>query len=202
LSSTPAYGQTNIIPEPVARLADVMSGFPGTWALCGGWAVDAWLGYQSRVHGDIDMVVFEDDLDAVLGNFTGWQLLAHDGLEPDSEQQWDGRGLKLPAHIHARPGDGFEIDIQVTEMSGSACVLSQGAGLTRDWAECVEASDWGLPTLLPELVLFYKAQELRAKDQGDFRALLPRLTAEQRLWLREAVSRSRPDHPWLSELPR
>ncbi len=36
------------IPEPVAEVADLMSTYRHMWCLCGGWAVDAWLGRQTR----------------------------------------------------------------------------------------------------------------------------------------------------------
>jgi hypothetical protein len=38
-----------------------MSSFPAPWALCGGWAIDAWLGRQTREHGDVDVSVFLQD---------------------------------------------------------------------------------------------------------------------------------------------
>jgi len=197
----PASDQTaRRVPEPIARVADLMSGFRGRWALCGGWAVDAWLGRQARDHHDVDIAVFQDDLAALLDHFAGWQLLAHDSVAPDSTEEWDGRRLYLPAQIHARPGDGFEIDLQVNESSGGAWVLSREPALARAMRRCVEKPEWGLPTLLPEIVLFYKARESRTKDQADFRVLLPRLTENQRLWLLKAIAQVQPGHPWLAQI--
>src|SRR2546421_12177919 len=120
------------VPAPVARPAGFMSTFPGIWCLCGGWAVDAWLGHQTREHHAVDIAVFQDDLAALLDHFAGWQLIAHDGVTPDSTEAWDGRRLYLPAHIHARPGDGSEIDVQVNESAGAGWVLSRETGIA--WA--------------------------------------------------------------------
>jgi Aminoglycoside-2''-adenylyltransferase len=53
------------LPAPVSRVADLMSGFRPKWALCGGWAVDAWLGQQTRDHHDIDLAAFEHDQVAI-----------------------------------------------------------------------------------------------------------------------------------------
>ena len=56
--------------------------------------------------------------------FDGWELLAHDAAEPDSTEQWTGRRLYLPAHIHARR-DGWNLDFQVNEVEGAEWVLSR-----------------------------------------------------------------------------
>ena len=55
----------------------------------------------------------------------------------------------------------------------------------------------GIRYLLPEIVLVFKARLRRPKDEPDFEATLPILTAEQREWMRNPVTRVAPDHPWL-----
>ncbi|MCH7836586.1 MAG: hypothetical protein IH864_06940, partial [Chloroflexi bacterium] len=70
-------------------------------------------------------------------------------------------------------------------------------------------SSWGLPTVVPEVILFYKAtayfavEELknrRPQDEPDFLALLPHLNEKQCKWLREAISLVHPGLPWLTQL--
>lgn len=75
-------------------------------------------------------------------------------------------------------------------------------------------SGWAVPTAPPEVVLFFKAggdltaPEIdagggpRTRDEQDFYALLPVLTDLSRAWLRDSLSRVRPDHPWLAHLAR
>jgi hypothetical protein len=70
--------------------------------------------------------------------------------------------------------------------------------------DAIQTSPWGVPTVVPEVLLFYKGcpQDdlgfLRRRDKLDFLALLPHLTREQREWLREAISLV--GHPWLAQL--
>jgi hypothetical protein len=41
----------------------------------------------------------------------------------------------------------------------------------------------GVPILVPEIVLLYKAHELTEKDEVDFRTALPHLTPSRKAWL-------------------
>ena len=193
-----------------------MSGYGATWSLCGGWAVDAWLGKQSREHGDVDLSVFADDQRALYEYLDGWQLLAHDAAweANDAEVWWDGRRhLTAPAHIHARspdlkgpmpeggiakPEDGFWLDIQIDGRSGGDWVVGREPRIAAPIDRCVPESPWGLPTAAPEVVLFFKSRDMRLRDRLDFAALLPLLTGEQRGWLWEAISLA--GHPWLEKL--
>ena len=58
----------------------------------------------------------------------------------------------------------------------------------------------GIPYLKPEGVLLYKAKAQRPKDDADFRDALGLMTLEARHWLREALLRAHPNHPWIVAL--
>jgi hypothetical protein len=212
LSSSVSNQVAKEVPEPVARIAGVMSGFGGVWSLCGGWAVDAWLGRETRDHGDIDISVFESDLPELFEHLGGWQLVAHDKeVVGDTSELWNGRPLLRPAHIHGRfskaslperldAAAGFDLDIQIDASSGDDFVASRKHNITLPLRDSVRRSGWGLPTLTPQLLIFYKAKLPRGHDEQDFAALLPHLDVEQRGWLREAIALIRADHPWLAQL--
>lgn len=202
------------IPAPVAEIARLMSRYPARWALCGGWAVDAWLGEQTRDHPDTDIAVFAGDEARLLRHLAGWQLVAHDVTSEDEiAAQWDGRRLALPAHIHGRSpeanaplpdravlttGEGFTLDIQVNQRDGDVWLLSASPRIALPIERGIRPSPWGVPAVSAEALLFYKSREMRARDRRDFAALLPRLTGGQRAWLREAIAAA--GHPWLDAL--
>ena len=210
MSNSVSRQVTNGVPEPVAPIAELMSTFRAPWALCGGWAVDAWVGHQTREHPDVDISAFIQDQQAVFDHMAGWQLFAH--VSGDTHAPWDGRRLDLPNHIMGRidtgevlpegvdttAEQGFILDIQLSDLSGEEWVLSDEPRVSLALSNAVRQSPWGIPAVVPEVLLFFKALELRRRDKWDFRALLPSLTRAQREWLREAIAAV--GHPWVAEL--
>jgi hypothetical protein len=222
----PAVQATVRVPEPVAYIRDLLSGLGVNWFLCGGWAVDAWLGQQTRDHADVDVSVFHCDQRAIFDHLAGWALVGHDPNVPDdTNEPWNGRHLDLPAHIHV-PARGsslatsptathteFEAEFMLDQRSGQDWILRNDPRISLPMNRCAPLSAWRLPTATPEAVLFYKAgghlsgdeiaarrDALRPHDERDFLALVPRLTVSQRRWLQATLTSIHPGHPWLTHL--
>jgi hypothetical protein len=198
-----------------------MSTFRSRWFLCGGWAVDAWLGRETREHHDVDVAIFEHDQLAIREHLPEWQLVGHDdnwsGENPIfpnvpivPTELWDGRRLELPGHVHARAADGFEFELNLNEIDHGDWVFSGEPRIALPLERCVHQSAWGIPAVTPEVIVYYKAlpprwrdeprTPLREHDERDFATLLPDLTEIQREWLRESISLIEPRHPWLARL--
>jgi hypothetical protein len=213
------------VPEAVAYVRDLLDGFGAPWFLCGGWAVDAWLGRQTRGHWDVDIAVFHHDQRIIFEHLAGWALVGHDPNVPDDTTElWNGRHLDLPAHIHVpelgsslstaptATHTAFEFEFLLNERSGDDWVLNRELHIAAPLDRCTGQSSWGVPTATPEIVLFHKAggnltaAELetrsgtRSRDEQDFLALLPSLTQAQRSWLRGSLGKVQPEHPWLTRL--
>jgi hypothetical protein len=96
----------------------------------------------------------------------------------------------------------------VDEGAGQAWVLRAAPRTTIALDSAVRRSNWGVPAVVPEVLLFFKATayigiprlENRDQDNADFGLLLPALTAERRQWLRQAIADVKPDHRWLERL--
>jgi hypothetical protein len=214
------------VPEAVAYVRDLLGGFHPPWFLCGGWAVDAWLGRQTRKHWDVDITVFHHDQHAVFEHFDGWALVGHDPNVPDdTDEPWNGRHLDPPAHVHvptiesplststAAQHTAFEFELLLVETAGHAVVLNRDLRLTVPLDLVVRDSSWGLPAAAPEIVLFFKAGAdltvgeavarpvtTRPRDDQDLFEVLPTLGKSQRTWLRDSLAATRPTHPWLAYL--
>ena len=67
-------------------------------------------------------------------------------------------------------------------------------------AELSIRSASGLPIVVPEIQLLYKAKHHLEKDEHDFRAAVPLLSPQQREWLKQSLEVVHPGDPWLAEL--
>lgn len=201
-----------------------MSTFDRPWFLCGGWAVDAWIGAQRRGHQDIDIAVFADSQRPLFEHLAGWHLIAHHPDDAgDVTAAWDGRHLRLPAHIHARPPgeanlealldwvpgprkrdpDGLDVEFILDESRDGEWLLDERLSLPLERA--VRPSPPGLPAAAPAVLAYFKATAYwgrpgypRPHDLDDFRALFPLLSGEDVQWLKTALGAF--VHPWLAEL--
>jgi hypothetical protein len=216
------------VPEPVARAAALFSTYPKPWCLAGGWASDAWLGHETRAHGDIDIVIFEPDQRTVFDHLAaGWDMVGHDANVNDVfTEPWGGESLLMPAHVHCRPSspgrvdlfrwitppfsgtkDGNDLELVLNELEGTEWVLRSEPRIALPLEEAMRMSPWGLPTLAPEYLVFYKATAYvgnarlknRPQDQADSEVLAPLLSEAAKAWLRKAFEQV-PHHPWAAQL--
>jgi hypothetical protein len=58
----------------------------------------------------------------------------------------------------------------------------------------------GIPFLIPEIQLLYKAKGHRPQDEADFSAAFPFLGPDARRWLSDALRRYHPGDPWIARI--
>lgn len=184
----------------------LMAGFPHRWAICGGWALDLYLGRVSRAHKDVDIAVLRRDQATVRAWLAarGWTLeKAHDGrLSP-----WDeGEMIELPVHgiwcRNPRHDPDF-LEVLLNEADGTHFRFRRDPAITLDLDRAFLHTDTGVPVLAPEITLLYKAKHAAlAENAADFRTALPHLDRGRRAWLRDSLERVHPGHEWLRALYR
>jgi hypothetical protein len=176
-----------------ARLAGV--GVP--WCVAGGWAVDLHLGSRRRDHEDLEIAVPRAGFDAVAARFPELEFhVAGDGrvvpvspvalAEHHQTWAWD------PA------GEAWRFDVFREPHDGDVWIARRDARLRRPYGQLIRHDRNGIPYLGPEVVLLFKAKHRRAKDEGDYAALAPVLSAAERAWLDDALDLVHPGHPWHS----
>ncbi len=188
-------------PWSPAQVATFLRASTPTWSIVGGWAIDLWLGRDTRAHGDIEIAAPRNEFARI-----------RKALEPRYQLYAAGDGETLALDIdEALPSSRHQCWV-ADPASGNWCLdLMLEPGDAQTWVfrrdERIQESrdrmiDRGgdIPFLKPEGVLLYKAKAPRAKDQADLEACLPTLPSESRSWLAASLSIAYPDHHWLDLL--
>jgi hypothetical protein len=186
---------------PPLQVAALMRGFGPDWFVAGGWAIDLYLGAETRPHADIEIAIFRRDQLALQEHLDGWllQKVVDGKLSVWRRDEW----LALPVHeIHCshETAEPRRLEVLLNERGGDEWVYRRDERARRPLAACLMLSDSGVRFLCPEVVLLYKSKQPRDKDEHDFAAIVPRLDAARRRWLRDAIAVSRPGHRWLQSL--
>ena len=189
-------------PMSPAELNDLMAGFPAPWWVVGGHAIEAFTKVP-RHHDDIDLTIFAEHLPAlrehVAGRYHLWSAGAgalrpvddrHPDPHPEAGQVW------LREHALAP----WRVDCILNPSSEGRWVSRRDETHVADLDDITWVADDGVRYLNPEVALLFKAKQARPKDDADLASAWPLLSAEKRRWLRDAVRRVHPDHPWIERL--
>jgi hypothetical protein len=189
-------------PSPLtdpAAVAALMAGFPAPWCMAGGWAIDLFLGRETRPHPDVDVAVFRADQAALRAHLPDWLFRKAVG---GALVEWpEGERLELPVHeVHARSPSGASLEFLLNERAGDDWVFRRDARIRCPADRVIARDAAGVPYLCPAVVLLYKAKAPRPADEQDFDSVRAALPAAQREWLRDALAAAHPDHAWLDRL--
>ncbi|WP_030285892.1 nucleotidyltransferase domain-containing protein [Streptomyces catenulae] len=192
-------------PAPPAEAAAAFDGHGCRWWVAGGIAIERAVGRRFRDHADLDVLLLRRDQLVVQRALPDWEWWAAD--PPGRLRPWRP-GEVLPAAVHdiwCRPGPRapWRLQVMLDESRGEEWTSRRDPGVRRplDALTGAPPSADGIPFLTPEVQLYYKAQAPRPKDETDFRAVLPVLTAPQRRWLAAALTRTYGlPHPWAARL--
>lgn len=170
------------------------------WAVAGGWAIDLWLGEQTRNHHDIEVVVRRRDQRQLHASLSAdFELFA---LDPPGGgwRPWGGAPIDAPAfQLQARSTSG-EFDVFTEAVDGTRWHFRRDDRITRAADELVIRTTAGIPIVRPEIQLLYMANSTALKNQRDFELARPHLSPEAATWLKDALQITLPEHRWLNYL--
>ncbi|MEU6442331.1 hypothetical protein [Streptomyces sp. NPDC047046] len=181
------------------QAAERLRGLAAPWCVAAGWALDLFRGgAPSRPHGDLELAVPEAGFAEVAARFPEYvwdgvgdgRVYAGSGPLPGSHQTW----LRDPAT------DRWLLDVFREPHEGGTWVCRRDPAIRLPYAEIIAHTADGIPYLVPEVVLLFKAKAARPKDEADFAGVLPLLGAERRERLRGWLERVHPGHGWEERL--
>ncbi len=193
-------------PAEVARLLRAVS---VPWCVAGGWAIDLAHGEQTRQHEDLEISIpnSTEAFGQVRHALSGYTFEVA-GPEPGVLWPLDSpafeRSFQTWVSETGRPGPGgqptqiYKLDVFRSPQRDGRWVCRRDESITMPYEEIIRRDQAGIPYLVPQIVLLFKAKHNRAKDNADLATALPLLTPADRDWLRDALRRVHPGHQWLA----
>lgn len=210
--------------ELLFQANNFLSGLQIPWAVCGGFALDLFLGKEVRRHSDIDICVFEIDRDCVSGYMlnNGWNIYEFRGqgkvraLDSKSSSEF-GRNLMcikddcdivkfFPCEdtdmlYHEFHHTGITklnyLEFLFNTMDDDNFIFNRELDIKREISKSILFYN-GIPYLSPELVLLFKSSKPDNKEyQFDFDETFPNMNDEQKLWFIQSMNVLYPNgHMW------
>lgn len=185
-------------PEEVAVL---LAGTPAHWYVVGGFAIDLFLGRETRAHADLEICVPRAELALVrerlasfvfhsVGDGEVRRLAPGETPPPERHQTW----------VLDPVANAWRVDVMLEPGDAASWVCRRDESIRAPRSFMVTTSAGGVPYLAPQGVLLFKAKGTRPKDEADFATVLPELDAAARAWLGASLARAHPQHPWRERL--
>ena len=183
----------------------LLSGAPFQWWIAGGWALDLFMGEQTRPHFDIDVAIARKGQNAAQQHLSEWDFAY--ALRKGNEivlRPWEpGQVLGREIHgIWARqtPDSPWSFEFCLHEIDDGIWTFRYHGAVQHPLGRVGGCTPEGIRYLKPEIALLYKAARMRPVDVQDFHRVLPRMGSEQRSQLAADLLCCWPEHPWLGAL--
>ena len=180
-----------------------LEGVLAPWAVAGGWALDLWLGAQTRVHEDLEIAVPTVFFSDIQSRLEALGLKVFDIVDGQATALALGEAPHRRMHqtwIMDPTVNGWRMDIFREPGDARTWIYRRTGELSapRAWANGRTAG--GIPYVAPQVVLLFKAKAKRDKDEADFSLVAPRLAPEARVWLANSLQAIYPGHSWIERL--
>jgi hypothetical protein len=181
-----------------AEVAERMSSVAAPWYIAAGWALDLFSGGAAREHHDLEIAVPAGRFGEVVAAFPGfaWDVVGGGRIWPFPEevayhhQTW----LREPATGR------YRLDVFREPHVGHRWVCRRDESITLPYDELILHTSEGIPYVIPEVALLFKAKDVRDKDEADFRRVLPAMDQPRISRLFRWLSQVHPGHPWLEKI--
>jgi hypothetical protein len=188
-------------PFTVGEAARLLAGLAAPWWIAGGWALDLFVGRQTRAHDDLDVEVLRRDQLVLQRHLAGWDLwLAADGVLrpwPPGEPLAGGS-----TSVWARPSAAgpWTVQFYFADAEADHWLYRRDRRVTRPIPVLGRRTGEGVPYLAPEVQLLYSSAGRREKNEADFALVRPLLAEAQARWLAGALALAHPGHRWSARL--
>jgi hypothetical protein len=185
-----------------AEVARRLTGIAAPWYVAAGWALDLFRGSQTRQHGDIEIAIPAASFPEVRSRFADYAFDAAGSGRIWANATPGELALTYQTWLRDKATGQYLLDVFREPHDGDTWICRRDPAIRLPYGDIISHTSDGIPYLVPEWVLLFKARNMRPKDQADFDGALPLLTQVQREALAGLLERVHPRHPWLLALQR
>lgn len=198
------------VPDPEAwdawhpeEIVERLGGYPGPWCVAAGWAIDLYLGRETREHSDLEIAIPR----AEFPRLRPWLEDEHTLCAIRAGRIYRMGPLDVPpphpyhqVWLLDEAAGAYRMDVFLEPGDAGTWISHRDPRIRVPYADAVARTPAGIPYLRPEIVLVTKAKNDREKDLADLENVWPTLDGRARRWVRESVALLHPEHHWLDRL--
>lgn len=163
--------------------------------IAGGWAIDLFIGKETRIHSDIEIAIPRNEQLLLKKYLREYELkYVNNGVFFD----WRNQFLELPIHEIHGTYKKQKIEILLNEIDNNNWIYRRINGVELTVDKLLKYSKDNIPYLCPEVVLLYKAKINKEKDKLDLKNTILKLDLASKNWLINAIQKEDKNHKWLS----
>ena len=187
----------------LTEVQKLLSNLSVPWWVAGGIAIDLFVGYETRKHGDFDIGIFRKDQLILQTYLKKWDLhkTNQPGLQPWPQGEYLAIGVNQ-VWCRRTPTSPWELEVMFMEAADHQWHYRRAPSVCGPIADLWLETQAGIRYLAPEIQLLYKARQMpQEKDDQDFDTVMPFLSDGKRHWLKSALETQFPEgHVWIEKL--
>ncbi|OMF37667.1 hypothetical protein BK133_03745 [Paenibacillus sp. FSL H8-0548] len=191
----------NWVTLNVPEVCTIYSKIPVTWCIAGGWALDLYVGKQSREHDDVDLIILrEEQLTTFQYLSKDWTLYKAENGKLDRWEEGEFLAVTNDIWVSKDSNSPWAFQIMLIDSNHDSWIYGREKSIRRPMADIIAKTKEGIPYLKPEIQLLYKGGSLkiREKDHNDFLNVLPLLEPQSKEWLKASLQTQFPEgHVWM-----
>lgn len=173
--------------------------------ISGGWAIDLFLGKNTRPHDDIDISIDRKDQLYFQSTLSGWDIRASDPPGSGKLRPWlPGEVLNPPIHnlwCRSSSSGPWNLEVMLCTFENDEWIYRRNPKVRGAISSFGWQQEDGTRVIAPEIQLLYKSRNPRDKDNQDFGHCLKAFDKQKVQWLHNALMLdSGETHPWILRL--
>jgi len=176
--------------ETCLKVKTIMDKFGYPWFIAGGWAIDLFLGRETRNHDDIEIGIYRKhqmQLYRYLEKYKKYYIDNRSRVGIHEKREWNKEYLRLPIHELYVEYRDLEIEVLLNERDNTSWIYRRNEKIKREEKKVILFTDKRIPYLCPEIVSLYKTKDIRDKDIQDIGNAYSKMNEDQKEWLVESI---------------